>query len=150
MQLDDIAAILLSADFFEICDPDQRRLLAFASERRSHIRGAELYKAGEIADGAHILISGVLSTVPEGGGKGFEIRQPGSLIGATSLVLAKPRALTIRAVTSSETLFVPRSAFIKLAHQSPELAARAADRIRDELGNYLSSIETLLKRATKS
>jgi CRP-like cAMP-binding protein len=147
MQLDDIAAILLSADFFEICDADQRRLLAFASERQTHGRGSEVYKAGDIPEGAHILISGVLTTIPEGSTKGYEIRRPGSLVGAISLILAKPRPLTIRAVTSSETLLVPRSAFLKLAHQSPDLAGRAAERIREELGTYLDSIETLLKRA---
>jgi CRP-like cAMP-binding protein len=146
MQLDDIAAILLSADFFEICDADQRRLLAFASERRTHSRGSEICKAGDIPEGAHILISGVLSTTPEGSTKSFEIRRPGSLIGAVSLILAKPRPLSVRAVTSSETLLVPRAAFLKLAHQSPDLAGRAADRIREELGNYLGSIGTLLSR----
>ena len=34
MQLDDAATILGRADFFEICDAEQRRLLAFASERK--------------------------------------------------------------------------------------------------------------------
>ncbi len=34
MQLDDAATILARADFFEVCDAEQRRLLAFASERK--------------------------------------------------------------------------------------------------------------------
>ena len=34
MQLDDAATILGRADFFEVCDAEQRRLLAFASERK--------------------------------------------------------------------------------------------------------------------
>ena len=60
---------------------------------------------------------------------------------AMSLVVAKPRPVTVKAVDNVETLFVPRSAFLKLANQAPDLAKRAADRIRSELIGYLGAIE---------
>ena len=43
MQLDDAATILGRADFFEVCDAEQRRLLAFASERKRFRPGATIY-----------------------------------------------------------------------------------------------------------
>ena len=49
-----------------------------------------------------------------------------------------------------ETLFVPRTAFLKLATQYPDLAARAADRIRSELAGYLGAIEEARGRFRKS
>ena len=58
-----------------------------------------------------------------------------------ALVIAKPRPVTVKAVDNVETLFVPRTAFMKLANQEPALAARAADRIRGELVGYLGAIE---------
>ena len=48
-----------------------------------------------------------------------------------------------------ETLFVPRAAFMKLAQQYPDLAARAADRIRRELSGYLGAIESLKPKMAK-
>ena len=39
MELDDFTSALEQADFFRICDEEQRRLLAFASERRSFASG---------------------------------------------------------------------------------------------------------------
>jgi iron complex outermembrane receptor protein len=68
-------------------------------------------------------------------------RERGSVLGAVSLVVARPRPVTIKAVDQVETLFVPRAAFMKLANQTPELAARAAERIRRELTGYLTAVE---------
>ncbi len=71
----------------------------------------------------------------------FLIHEPGALLGAMALVIAKPRPVTIKAIDTVETLFVPRNAFMKLLNQSPGLAQRAADRIRRDLSGYLGAIE---------
>jgi CRP-like cAMP-binding protein len=144
MQLDDAATILGRADFFAICDAEQRRLLAFASERKKYRPNSVLYQAGEVPEGAHVLVSGTLATYQDGDDDNpFVISSPGAVLGAMSLVVAKPRPVTVKAVDVVETLFVPRSAFMKLATQSPDLAARAAQRIRQELAGYLGAIETM-------
>ena len=150
MQLDDAATILAYADFFEVCDTDQRRLLAFASERRLFASGEVIYRSGDVPGGAHVLVAGTLSSTPdEEGAKPHEINGPGAVLGAMSLVIAKPRPVTITAVTAVETLFVPRHAFLKLMQQSPGLAERAADRISRDIGTYLSALEPLRQRMSK-
>ena len=142
MQLDDATTILGRADFFTVCDAEQRRLLAFASERKKFRAGAVIYQAGEIPEGAHVLVSGTIATYQDGDeANPFVITSQGALLGAMALVIAKPRPVTVKAVDNVETLFVPRTAFMKLANQEPALAARAADRIRGELVGYLGAIE---------
>ena len=142
MQLDDATTILGRADFFEVCDAEQRRLLAFASERKKWRAGSGLYEAGEVPEGAHVLVSGTVATYQQGDDSNpFVISAQGAVLGAMSLVVAKPRPVTVKAVDNVETLFVPRSAFMKLANQAPDLAQRAADRIRRELTGYLSAVE---------
>lgn len=142
MQLDDATTILGRADFFTVCDAEQRRLLAFASERKKWRANSIIYEAGEVPDGAHVLVSGTVATYQEGDDANpFVISNQGALLGAMSLVVAKPRPVTVKAVDNVETLFVPRSAFLKLANQAPDLAKRAADRIRAELMGYLGAIE---------
>lgn len=142
MQLDDAATLLGRADFFSICDAEQRRLLAFASERKRHRPGGVIYSAGDVPEGAHLLVSGTIATYQaEDEANPFVVTNPGAVLGAMSLVVARPRPVTVKAIDQVETLFVPRSAFLKLCNQSPDLAARAAERLRGELIAYLGSIE---------
>ena len=142
MQLDDATTILGRADYFEVCDAEQRRLLAFASERKKWRAGSVIYEAGEVPEGAHVLVSGTIATYQQGDeANPFVISSQGAVLGAMSLVVAKPRPVTVKAVDNVETLFVPRSAFMKLANQAPDLAQRAAERIRRELTSYLNAVE---------
>jgi CRP-like cAMP-binding protein len=144
MQLDDAATILSHADFFEVCNAEQRRLLAFASERKKYRPGSVIYQAGEVPEGAHVLVSGTVQTTRQGADDNpFIVHQQGAVLGAMALVVAKPRPVTVKAIDAVETLFVPRTAFMKLAQQYPDLAARLADRIRHELSGYLGAIETM-------
>jgi len=115
-----------------------------SSERKKYRAGSVLYEAGEIPEGAHVLVTGTVATYQEGDDANpFVISTQGAVLGAMSLVVAKARPVTVKAIDNVETLFVPRSAFMKLCNQAPDLAARAAERIRRELSGYLSAVETV-------
>ncbi len=147
MQLDDATTILGRADFFTVCNAEQRRLLAFASERKKFRPNAVIYQAGDVPEGAHVLVSGTIATYQQGDESNpFVVNTPGALLGAMSLVVAKPRPVTVKAIDNVETLLVPRSAFMKLANTTPDLAARVADRIRAELVGYLGEIERVMPK----
>jgi CRP-like cAMP-binding protein len=142
---DDAADALAQAEFFDICDDDQRRMLAFASDVRLIEPDSVLYKAGEVPQGAYVLMEGTLKAKPEGQGasKPYAISEPGSIVSALALILSKPRPITITAVTEVRALFVPRTAFLKLIKQSPDLAQRAAARVENELSQYLSALQPI-------
>lgn len=146
MRLDDAAAVLSYADFFAICDDEQKRLLAFSSERQIFAPDEVVYQAGDEPQGAYVLISGTLKISPEARGKPTAVSNRGSVISAIALVLAKPRPLTVSAVVECETLFVPRAAFMKLCQQSPDLAVRAAEQIEQDLRAYLNALEPIRSR----
>jgi CRP-like cAMP-binding protein len=145
---DDAAEALAQAEFFDICDDEQRRMLAFAGDLRRYEADAVLYKAGDVPMGAFVLISGTLKTRPEGlgAGKPSAVSEPGSVVSAMALILGKPRPVTVSAVTDVEALFVPRHAFLKLVQQSPDLAQRAVARIERDLGSYLGALEPVRRR----
>jgi CRP-like cAMP-binding protein len=149
--LEDAATILARADFFQICSAEQRRLLAFASERRRHSAGATIYRAGEVADGAYVLVSGTIRVANEGVVKAEPqlIKQSGAVLGAMALFVSKPRPVTAVAVDAVETLFVPRTAFMKLAKQFPDMAARAAKRIERDVVGYLGAVDRVGRRIAK-
>jgi CRP-like cAMP-binding protein len=146
--MDDAAGVLARADFFDICDDEQLRMLGFAGDRQHYEADAVIYKAGEVPQGAYVLIEGTIRARHEGAeaGKPYALSEPGSVISPTSLILDKPRPVTFTAITDCEMLFVPRSAFLKLVRQSPELAARAARRIEQDLGRYMHALEPLRSR----
>lgn len=145
---DDAAEALAQAEFFDICDDEQRRMLAFAGDIRQFEPDDVLYQAGEVPLGAFVLIAGTLKAKPEGPGAGkpYAISEPGSVVSAMALILAKSRPVTITAVTECDVLFVPRSAFLKLVQQSPDLAQRAVARVQQDLGNYLGALEPVRRK----
>ncbi len=148
MFMDDAAEALARAEFFDICDDEQRRMLAFAGDVRRFEPDAVLYQAGVVPEGAYVLVEGTLKAKPEGDGAGkpYAISEPGSVVSAMALILAKPRPVTVSAVTECRALFVPRAAFLKLVQQSPDLAQRAVARIERDLGNYLGALDPVRRK----
>ena len=150
MQLDDATTILGRADFFEVCDAEQRRLLAFASERKKYRPNSVIYEAGSVPEGAHVLVAGTLATYQQGDESNpFVIATQGSVVGAMSLIVASKRPVTVKAIDQVETLFVPRTAFMKLAKQFPDMAARAAQRIERDVRVYLGAVDDVGRRIAK-
>ncbi len=148
MRMDDAAAILARADFFNMCDDEQRRMLGFASDRRIMDADSVIYTAGDVPEGAFVLIEGTVKARNVGveAGKPYALSEPGSIISPMALILEKPRPVTITAVTDCELLFVPRSAFLKLVRQYPELAQKAVQRIERELSGYLTALDPLKRK----
>jgi CRP-like cAMP-binding protein len=148
MQIEDAASVLASADFFGICTDDERRLLAFASERKRYAAGTVIEAAGAVPTGAHVLISGSVSLVPEGAPAGAArlVSQPGAVIGVSALMIERPRPVTITAASAAEMLVVPRFAFLKLLNESPELVRRTAARTRQELLDFMGALTPLRDR----
>ena len=137
---------LAQAEFFDICDEEQRRMLAFAGDVRRFDADSVLYQSGDTPMGAFVLLEGTLQAKPDGTAKPYEISERGSVISTMALIIAKPRPVTFSAVTDCETLFVPRHAFLKLVHQSPDLAQRATARIQQDLGRYVEALQPVRKR----
>jgi len=148
MELDDFTSALAEADFFRICDDEQRRLLAFASERQSFSAGDTIWKKGDASEGAYVLVRGeVLAGDSEGGAyKPQRISEHGAVLGEMGLFLTRPRRATLRAATTVELIFVPRAAFTKLLRQFPILAERAAMRIEEEMSSFLGAMESFRDR----
>lgn len=148
MRMDDAAGVLARADFFDICDDEQLRMLAFAGDRRHFPADAIIYQAGEPPLGAYVLIEGTVKARHEGAeaDKPYALSEPGSVISPTALIIDKPRPVTFTAVTDCDMLFVPRSAFLKLVRQYPDLAVRAAQRIEEDLGRYMHALEPLKRK----
>lgn len=147
MQLDDAAHILGAADFFSICDLEQRRMLAFGSDRRLLKPDEVLFRIGDVTPGAYVLIAGSLTSRDKHPGDTdvhtITIDQPGTVIGELAMIAKHPRRSTVTAKTESEVLLVPRETFSKLMQQFPDLAAKAAAKVQGDLQSYLSTVQQM-------
>ena len=145
MELDEAAAILSEVEFFSICDAEQLRLMAFTCEHLDRKSGTVLFSKGEPADGAYVLVHGTLEA-QEGDGPTAKVRTidaRASLVGEMALILGRPRRARVTTTTDARLLFVPRTAFLRLLGQYPDLALRAAERIRREMGDYIRALDTV-------
>jgi len=142
MEIDDFASVLANSDFFAMCNDEQKRLLAFASEQKQFAAGEIIYARGDASRGAYVLISGQARAGENGsvGIKAQDIAEPGTLIGELGLIVDRPRRSTVYAYSDIELLFVPRTAFLKLIRQYPDLADKAISRIQGELSGFLSAV----------
>lgn len=142
MELDDFASVLANSDFFNMCSDDQKRLLAFASERRYYVGGDIVYSRGDVSRGAYVLMVGKIQAGDKSDpGVGPQtITTPGTVIGELGLVVERPRRSTVFAMSDAQLLFVPRMAFTKLLRQNPDLVAAVKNRIEGELNAFLSDL----------
>lgn len=146
MQLDDAAEILRKADFFDICSPEQLRMLGFASDMRVVLSGDSLFRQGDVVDGAYVLISGELVSKSSEEDEGVPIDESGTVLAELALIAEHPRRTTVKAKTDVEILFVPRSAFMKLIQQFPGLGSQMQVRIKENLRAFINPIADIRKR----
>lgn len=143
MDFDNIDAVLAGVPFFDVCTPDQLHLLAFASERLDLGEGAVVFAAGDQSDGAYVLVEGTVEIRDpdlNDNTDGYKVSGPDILLGELGLVLDKPRIKTVVALTPLSLVYVPRQVFAKLMRQYPDVAAAAAERIKQEMGGYIKAL----------
>lgn len=142
MRLNDVAQVIDHAEFFSICSDEQRRMLAFASERVALKPEEALFRKGDVPRGAYVLMSGELSTLDDRGVQST-IAEPGTVIAELALLTQHPRRAKIVAKVPSEVLLVPRESFLKLVQQFPEVAEKAQIRIKADLESFVRPISNL-------
>lgn len=141
MSLEDNVAALralpLLADFGE----DQLRLIAFNAQRRRFGDGAYLFRDGETARSAMLVLAGTV--VLEGSRRAGETGRFGSgaLLGEMALLAAVRRSGDARSQGESEVLEVPRPVFHRVLEEYPELAAHIRSRLAERVAAFLDDLK---------
>lgn len=148
MSLDDDIARLAQQPLLGLLERDALRLLAFAAETRSLRAGDILFRTGETADGAFLVLSGAISlTSQDDGGRADEIARPGALIGEMALFTATKRPVTAIAREPTQMMKLSRSVMRRVLTEFPGSAQEIADVISERLRQFvgeLGSVERAL------
>lgn len=118
MALNDEVNVLRQVPLFSCLDPLRLKKLAFASQRMHYDAGEALFRQGDEADNAYIIISGSAEILADGAVPGIseEIRiaeiRSGNIVGEVALLYGGSRTATVRALAPLDVLAIEPGDFL--------------------------------------
>jgi CRP-like cAMP-binding protein len=141
MSLDQDIAELAKQPLLGLLERDALRLLAFAAETRTLRAGDILFRTGETADGAFLVLSGAISlTSQDDGGPADEVVRPGALIGELALFTATKRPVSAIAREPTQLMKLSRSVMRRVLAEFPGSAQDIADVISERLRTFVGEL----------
>ncbi len=135
MSFEDDIAILAAAPLFRFFGPDALRLLAFASERRDLADDEILFRAGDPADGAYIVLTGTIRLAPRVAGAAPVEAGPAALIGQHALFAGGTRPSEARAAGPAAVMRMAPLLMRRLILEFPEAGAAMRDALAGDLAD---------------
>ncbi|GGF80638.1 cyclic nucleotide-binding protein [Azorhizobium oxalatiphilum] len=145
MSLEQDVALLRGVPTFRALAPEALRVLAVSAEQRKLAPGELLFRTGDKADGAYVVVSGRMEVYAESGGKrraGCDVL-PGGLIGETALILDRPRPATAAALDAAVVLRIPRATFLRMLESYPDAALEVRRAFAQRVESLLGSLDTV-------
>lgn len=124
MTIDTEVAALKQVPMFKDIDPSRLKLLAFASERIQYKAGQHLFRQGDAADAAYVILEGradILLKTPGGDVKVAELGR-NQIVGEMAIISDTPRSATVIAGEPSSALRIDKRVFLDLLVQFPQMA----------------------------
>jgi len=122
--IQDEVAMLRRIPLFAHIEPAQLKLIAFTAQRIAYTPGQELFRQGDDAEAAYVIIDGsaeVLVNTPDGELK-VAMVEKNELVGEIAILCDTPRTATIRATTQLEVLRLVKDQFLTMIREFPDLA----------------------------
>lgn len=135
---------LEQADLFRGLDRRQLRLLAFGSVWVRAATGEALYREGDPADGAYLVVSG-RAELRAPHGAAFETVAPGRLIGDLAVLLREPRRFDLVATEPLKALRIEAEALLSIIESDITVATSL---LRAVANNLIEVGEDLMRRDT--
>lgn len=143
MALEDDITVLTRAPLFGLLEMDAIRLIAFAAETRGLKAGEVLFRKGDRADGAYVVVRGAIALdAREDGSPAAFVAEPGSLIGQSALFLRGLRPATATAREVSGVMRISPTLVRRVLEEYP----RAAGILHQALVKDLVSLSGGLER----
>jgi CRP-like cAMP-binding protein len=138
--------LLRRVPFFAEIEPTKLKLLALTSERAGFEAGRELFRQGDPADAAYLIIEGHADIIVETPGGPVTVATLGAneIVGEMGVLVNIPRTATVRAKDRLVTLRISKESFMRMVREFPSMAVS----IMQELAQRLESTNNQLRNAT--
>ena len=124
-KLQDEVDLLRSIPMLANMPTNKLKLLAFASDRVSYPKGEILFRQGDDADAAYIVISGNADVLVSADGSGKESKVaelgPNSFVGDMAILCDIPRTATVQANEGLDALRIKKEHMMDMMRDSPDL-----------------------------
>ena len=124
-KLQDEVDLLRSIPMLANMPTNKLKLLAFASDRVSYPAGEILFRQGDDADAAYIVISGNADVLvsADGGSKESKVAElgPNSFVGDMAILCDIPRTATVQANEGLDALRIKKEHMMDMMRDSPDL-----------------------------
>ncbi len=131
---------------FACLDAEALHLIAFSAETRKLAAGEMLFRRGDPADAAVLVISGALRLEGDASNEtALRIAGPGTLLSETALLAPGHRSATVSARDSSMVLSISRSLMLRVLQAYPGNAGALRDywagRLDRRVGNIRGAVQ---------
>jgi CRP-like cAMP-binding protein len=144
MAIGKLVAPLLRVPLFAGLKPLQITEIARLAERCRFEQGDVITRAGDEADGAYLIASGLADRVAgEGGAAASEPIEPGSLVGEMAMLVEHRYGATVVARDRVLCLKITRAALRAQLEEDPALALHLQRRITDRLARVADDLRRI-------
>ena len=131
---------------FACLDADALHLIAFSAETRRLPAGETLFRRGDAADTAVLLVSGTLTLEGDASNETtLRIARPGTLLCESALLAPGHRTATVSARDPSIVLSVSRSLMLRVLQAYPDNAGALRDYWAMRLGRRVSDVRSAIR-----
>ena len=148
--------LLRQIPFFADMEAPRLKLLAFMSQRVAYDAGNTVFRQGDAADAAYLIIEGeadILVDTPTGPITIATLR-PNDVLGEMAILCDMPRTATVRAKTRLVALRIAKEPFLRMVREFPNMAvsimrelAHRLERTNQQLQGALSELSQLREGA---
>ena len=151
MTLQEESSFLSKVPFFQALEPSRLKLLAFTSDMVNFQHGEIIFKAGDPADCAYVIMEGeveILSVVDEE--SVVSVLQLNQIFGELALLNDEPRSATLRAKGELKVMKISESLFMELIRESPKLALNVLRQLSQKLADSHLQVEKLREQLARA
>lgn len=143
MALEEDVRILSDVRLFDGFTQEQLRLLAFGGEAMRLPERRVLYREGDEADCAFVIVGGAVDLSQERDGRRTLVRRvgPGTILGELALIADSNRMTDATTAADTALIRLGRKQFRKILEEFPDLAILLHSRIAEELQRMIAEIE---------
>ncbi len=145
MAINDDIILLKKFDFFNKMTPEQLRLLIFGAERQEFASGEIIFKEGELAESAYVVLSGTVNLYRQNNNSGqpIDIINRNALINELALVTEINRPFTAIAQSNSKVLEIKRTVFLRLIKEFPDITRYIYDYVNERIHELANNINRM-------
>lgn len=146
------AEVLRRVPLFSKLEASTLKLLAFTSESFTFADGELLFRAGEPADSAFVILEGEVEILvaDQSGLRAAFVRGQNEIIGEMGILNKMPRNASVRARGTVNALRITGDAFINLLQQNAVMALEVARQLSMRLAQTHAKYEALQSTITTS